>query len=69
MGSEPIRFRVYEIEHDGDVEDACEAIQRIGGKVIETSAVNEDSESAIFTVECIGDRAKFFAALRESVIL
>lgn len=64
--TERVQFRVYEIEHDGDLQDAARTISRLG----RVTRIYPDfaEESAAFEVE-VADRAEFWRKARESDLI
>jgi ACT domain-containing protein len=52
-----IRFMVYEIEHEGDLDDAIDAIEEHGGSVIDLAEDFEGEEAAAFLVEVEDEKA------------
>jgi hypothetical protein len=61
-----LRFKVYEIEHDGDLENATDEVEECGAENIEVEDTDfENSESATLVVE-VKNVKEFKRKIREA---
>jgi hypothetical protein len=55
-----VKFRIYEIEHNGDIDDVINELSSYGAVKVEVLSTDYNTESAVFEATVPDDKLKSF---------